>query len=259
MDPVTIASYVTNVNNHILQNTKYHSALEDLHRAEEEKWTAQINSERKHSSTTNQIHLGVYLDFDEAKTPRGKLYKQCERVRKRKEKSDMLFSKAGKRFIPFRTKYEAAMQSLAKANRRLISANTEYIFTETLKTRKEKEQLAQLACRSTNRTIKIEALDGSLLDIPEVKSEAFPEGLIVERLAKMPSFSSIFFPQKVVTFGAFFACFHRLSGTSPAQVLTVSQILFNTSNVLMFDKQLSEVTTERVFGPEALYQPGFNS
>ncbi|KAH9228593.1 hypothetical protein K456DRAFT_1741497 [Colletotrichum gloeosporioides 23] len=49
MDAVTIASYVTNVNNHSLQNTKYHSALEDLHRAEEEKWTAQMNSERKHS------------------------------------------------------------------------------------------------------------------------------------------------------------------------------------------------------------------
>ncbi|KAI8244147.1 hypothetical protein K4K55_006197 [Colletotrichum sp. SAR 10_96] len=48
MDAVTIASYVTNVNNS-LQNTKYHSALEDLHRAEEEKWTAQINSERAHS------------------------------------------------------------------------------------------------------------------------------------------------------------------------------------------------------------------
>ncbi|KAJ0382484.1 hypothetical protein COL922a_012481 [Colletotrichum nupharicola] len=49
MDAGTIASYVANVNNHILQNTKYPSALEDLHRAEEEKWTAQMNSERKHS------------------------------------------------------------------------------------------------------------------------------------------------------------------------------------------------------------------
>ncbi|KAI8269494.1 hypothetical protein K4K58_001161 [Colletotrichum sp. SAR11_239] len=52
MDAVTVASYVTNVNNHSLQNTKYHFALEDLHRAEEEKWTAQINSERKHSIST---------------------------------------------------------------------------------------------------------------------------------------------------------------------------------------------------------------
>lgn len=49
MDAVTIASYVTDVNNHSPQNTIYHAALEDLHRAEEEKWTAQINSERKNS------------------------------------------------------------------------------------------------------------------------------------------------------------------------------------------------------------------
>lgn len=129
----------------------------------------------KDTRDRNEIHLGVYLDFDEAKTPGGKLYKQCQRVRKRKEKSDMLFRKAEKRFIPFRTKYEAAMESLVKANRRLISANTEYISTETLKTRKEKERLAQLAYSSTNRTINIEASDASLLDIPEVKIEAFTE------------------------------------------------------------------------------------
>ncbi|KAI8244148.1 L-amino-acid oxidase [Colletotrichum sp. SAR 10_96] len=129
----------------------------------------------KDTRDRNEIYLGVYLDFDEAKTPGGKLYKQCERVRKRKEKSDMLFSKAEKRFIPFLTKYEAAMESLARANRRLISANTEYIFTETLKSRKEKERLVQLSCSSTNRTIKIEASDGSFLDIPEVKVEAFTE------------------------------------------------------------------------------------
>ncbi|KAL3299228.1 hypothetical protein RB213_002751 [Colletotrichum asianum] len=102
----------------------------------------------------------------------------------RKEKSDMLFSKAEKRFIPFRTKYEAAMESLAKANRRLISANTEYIFTETLKSRKEKERLAQLACSSTNRTIKIEASDASLLDIPEMKIEAFTEEVIGQTIPR---------------------------------------------------------------------------
>ncbi|CAI0651692.1 unnamed protein product [Colletotrichum noveboracense] len=133
----------------------------------------------KDTRDRNEIHLGIYLDSDESKKPGGTLYKQCERVRKRKEKSDMLFSKAEKRFIPFRTKYEAAMESLAKANRRLISANTEYIFTETLKTRKEKERLAQLSCSSTNRTIKIEASDCSLLGAPEVKIEAFPEGQLV--------------------------------------------------------------------------------
>ncbi|KAF0328363.1 hypothetical protein GQ607_004515 [Colletotrichum asianum] len=132
----------------------------------------------------NEIHLGVYLDFDEAKTPGGKLYKHCERVRKRKEKSDMLFSKAEKRFIPFRTKYEAAMESLAKANRRLISANTEYVFSETLKSRKEKERLAQLACNNNNITIKIEASDASLLDTPEVKIEAFPEEVIGQAIPR---------------------------------------------------------------------------
>ncbi|KAJ0346157.1 hypothetical protein COL154_002626 [Colletotrichum chrysophilum] len=138
----------------------------------------------KDTRDRNEIHLGVYLDFDEAKTLGGKLYKQCERVRKRKEKSDMLFSKAEKRFIPFRTKYEAAMESLAKANRRLISANTEYIFTETLKSRKKKERLAQLACSSTNRTIKIESSDASLLDIPEVKSEAFTKEVIGQTIPR---------------------------------------------------------------------------
>ncbi|KAK2756857.1 hypothetical protein CKAH01_17091 [Colletotrichum kahawae] len=140
----------------------------------------------KDTRDRNEIHLGIYLDFDESKTPGGGggLYKQCERVRKRKEKPEVLFSKAEERFIPFRTKYEAAMESWTKANRRLISANTEYIFTETLKSRKGKERFAQLACSSTNRTIKVEASDASVLDVPEVKIEASPEEVIGQTIPR---------------------------------------------------------------------------